>query len=73
MPLSVCLKIGRFDPAFFRGYHSVGVRPLLMKNNFLSFFQVDLLLPILGDPGAICQGERGGDSFSFIPPLDLRG
>ena len=63
---SVCLKIGHFDPAFFRGCHSIGVWPLLTKNNFLSFFQVDLLLPILGDPGAICQGERGGGGRQFF-------
>ena len=33
----------------------------------LSFiFQVDLLLPIIGDPGTVCQGEGGGD-FSLCP------
>ena len=29
-------------------------------------FQVDLLLPIIGDPGTVCQGEGGGD-FSLCP------
>ena len=45
------LKIGgiEFDPPFYRG------RRLSMICNFLSFFLVDLLLRILGDPGAVCQ------------------
>ena len=34
-----------------------------MKCSFLSFFQVDLLLLILGDPGAVCQGN----AFSIHP------
>ena len=33
----------------------MGVRRLLMKCDFQPFFQVDLLLPILGNLGAVCQ------------------
>ena len=51
----VCLKIGSFDPAFSRAGHLIRVRRLLMKCNSLSLFQVDLLLLILRDPGAVCQ------------------
>ena len=46
---------------------------LLMKFNFLSFFQEDLLfiiLLILGDPGAVYKGVT---IFPFVLPLDLRG
>ena len=45
----VYLKFGSFDLAFFRG------RLLLMKCDFQPFFHVDLLLPILGNLGAVCQ------------------
>ena len=31
-----------------------------------AIFQVDLLLPIIGDPGAVCQGG-GGDDFPLRP------
>ena len=51
----VYLKVGSFDPAFFRGRRLIGVRRLLMNCDFQPFFHLDLLLPILGNLGAVCQ------------------
>ena len=51
----VYLKFDSFHPAFFRGRRLIGVRRLLMKCHFQPFFQVDLLLPILGNLGAVYQ------------------
>ena len=59
----IYLKISSFDPAFFLGWQLIRVQCLLMKCSFLSFFQVDLLLLILRDPGAVCQGN----AFSIRP------
>ena len=49
------LKFGSFNPAFFRGRRLIGIRRLSMKCDFQPFFHVDLLLPILGNLGAVCQ------------------
>ena len=67
------IEICSFDQAFSWGRRLILVGRLLMKYNFLYscfFLQFDLLLPILGDPGAVCQG--GTTIFPFVLSLDLR-
>ena len=42
----VYFKLSQLNPAFIRGRRLIGARHLLTECNFLSFFQVDFLLPI---------------------------
>ena len=45
----------QFWPGYFWARPLFGIRCLLMKGDFQPFFQVDLLLPILGNLRAVCQ------------------
>ncbi len=61
----VYFKLGLVDPAFIWSRRLIGARRLLTDCNFLSNFQIDLLLPISETKG---QFVKAGQIFLFVLP-----